>query len=150
MDSDVQQNISSTQPLPIIPTSPSKNLLKILLFILLELAVIGGSVFIGVLIGKNQIAKIQPITEEMTPTPSIDANLAQKCSTDKDCPNNSFCDYSMPGGMGPNGFVSGQPYGSQKCILKCQSNDECLSKQCQEFEIVVGDISSAQKGCKLQ
>lgn len=77
-----------------------------------------------------------------------DNNISTKCTTDKDCSSTSFCDYNSPGGMGPNGFVAGEPYGSQKCILKCQSDDQCPSGQCQNFEIVIGDILDHVKGCK--
>lgn len=78
----------------------------------------------------------------------IDVNSNAKCSSNNDCPSNTFCDYSLPGGMGPNGPVTGQPYGSQECIVKCQSNSQCPSKQCQSYEIAMGDVINTQKGCK--
>jgi hypothetical protein len=78
----------------------------------------------------------------------VDTNTVKTCKTDIDCSANYFCDYSEPGGMGPNGFVSGTPSGSQQCILKCQDNAHCPSGLCQTFEIVFGDISMNQKGCK--
>jgi len=93
---------------------------------------------------------LQPIVENSTPTPPMDSIQAQKCFNDKDCQSNTFCDYSNPGGIGPNGFVSGQPYGSQKCILKCQDDNQCSNGQCQTFEIVIGDIVINQKGCVSQ
>lgn len=74
-------------------------------------------------------------------------NLEQKCTSDTDCPNNAFCDISHPGGMGPNGYVSGQSYGSQKCIYTCNDNSDCSGKQCKEYEIVGGDIIIRKKGC---
>jgi hypothetical protein len=155
MENEVQQNVPPVQPLPQnpapVPTPPTK-WSKVLIFTVLGLIVIAGSVFIGIQIGKSQITKIQPITEIQipTPTPLTNFNHDQKCSTDKDCPNNTFCDYSIPGGMGPNGFVSGQPYGSQQCILKCQNDNQCPNGQCQTFEIVGGDIVIPQKGCVNQ
>lgn len=150
MENEIQSNPPPIQPTPQIPVSPSTNLLKILLLTASELIIIAGSVFIGVQIGKNQIAKISPIAETLTPTPATKANLTQKCSTDKECPNNTFCDYSQYSSMGPNGQVSSEAYGSQQCILKCQNDNQCPNGQCQTFEMVSGDLVTNQKGCVNQ
>lgn len=71
-----------------------------------------------------------------------------ECTSDNDCPANSFCDYSLPGGNGPNGVVFGEPSGSQKCILRCQNDNQCPSHQCRSYEIIIGDIRDSSKGCQ--
>lgn len=80
--------------------------------------------------------------------PTANPNLNKNCISNKNCPENTFCDYNTPGWMTSNGFQSGSPYGSQKCITKCQNNDECPSGECQYYNIVGGDIVNTQKGCK--
>lgn len=68
MEGEIQSNVPPVQPLPQAPTSaPSHtNWSKILLFILLGIIVIAGSIFAGIQIGKNQITNQQPITVQPT------------------------------------------------------------------------------------
>lgn len=74
-----------------------------------------------------------------------------KCFSDKDCSTGYFCDYNTPGGLNSDDrHVSGKPYGSQRCIKKCQNNDECSNKKCLEFNIVIEDTVRAYKGCLLE
>ena len=68
MENQIQLNIPSDQSTP--PVLPSANLLKVLLFILLGLVVIAGSVFVGTQIGKNLTTNQQPITEQPTNNPT--------------------------------------------------------------------------------
>lgn len=89
-----------------------------------------------------------PILKPTAKVQNTIPNSVEKCTTDKDCPTNTFCDYSYPGGMGPNGYVSGTPFGSQKCIFRCQSNEDCPSNLCQNYSIVGGDVVLSIKGCK--
>ena len=72
MGNEIQPNSPPVQPLPQTPTpiTPSTNWPKIILFILLELFVIAGSVFVGIQIGKNQTTNQQLITEQPTNNPT--------------------------------------------------------------------------------
>lgn len=70
MENPIQPNVPPAQSLPKALVSSSTNWSKILLFILLGLVVISGSVFIGVQIGKKQISNPQPITVQPTPIPT--------------------------------------------------------------------------------
>lgn len=81
-------------------------------------------------------------------SPSGDIKKVQKCTHDKDCPINTFCDYSVPGGMTPDGYQSGTPSGTQTCIQKCQINDDCPNKLCEYFYIHFSGLANTQKGCK--
>jgi len=57
MENEVQTNIPPIQPLPHTSTSdltpPSTNWSKVLIFTVLGLIIIAGSIFIGIQIGKN-------------------------------------------------------------------------------------------------
>lgn len=66
MENEIQPNITQTQPLAQVPTpvSPPANWIKIILFILLGIVIIAGSVFAGIRIGKKQIASPQKTTEQ--------------------------------------------------------------------------------------
>lgn len=72
MENDIKENIPADQPLPqttpLVP--PSTNWLKLLLFTILGLIVIVGSVFVGIQIGKNQAPLQQPITIQPSIVPS--------------------------------------------------------------------------------
>lgn len=72
MENEIQQNIPPVQPLPQTPSivPSSTNWLKILLFVVLGLAVVAGSVFIGIQIGKNQTSSQQQITVQPTVLPT--------------------------------------------------------------------------------
>lgn len=74
MENEVQQVISSVKPLPqnqtLTPTPPLTNWSKILLFALLGLIVITGSVFAGIQIGKNQTSIQQPAVVQQTISPT--------------------------------------------------------------------------------
>lgn len=59
MENEVQHIVS-------VPTPSSNNWSKILLFIVLELIVISGSIFVGIQIGKNQVINTNPITLQPT------------------------------------------------------------------------------------
>jgi len=67
MENENQPNISPVQPLPQTSTSISRSI--ILLFTVLGLIVIAGSVFVGIQVGKNQTPKQQPIVVQPTITP---------------------------------------------------------------------------------
>jgi hypothetical protein len=136
----VENKIQTPDPLtpPPIPASSPIHWPKVLLFAALGLFIIVTSVLVGIQIGKNQIE---------VPPPPTTVDQTNKCVTDKDCPDNHFCDYSQYVAPGPNGPVSGKPYGSQQCILMCQTDNQCQGGLCQTFEIVHGDVSANQKGC---
>lgn len=73
MENEIQQNIPPVQPLPQtsnpIPTQPSTNWSKILLFTVLGLVVVAGSVFASIQIGKTQTSNQQPIATQPTVSP---------------------------------------------------------------------------------
>jgi len=145
MENEIQPNVPPVQPLPQTPPviPPSTNWSKLLLFAILGFVIILGSIFTGIQIGKN------PTTNKNT-TSSVKTSLTKECTSDKDCPSNTFCDYSTPGGEDSNGnTITGQPYGSQKCITKCQNNKECLSNQCKKFNIAKLDTITVKEGCEL-
>jgi hypothetical protein len=68
MENEIQQNNPPIQPLPQtptpIPTQLPTNWSKILLFTVLGLIIVAGSVFTGIQIGKNQIPSQQPIVTQ--------------------------------------------------------------------------------------
>jgi hypothetical protein len=70
MENGIQSNEPLVQPLPQvsapIPTPPSTNWSKILLFTVLGLVIVAVSLFVGVQIGKNQTPGLQPIAPEPT------------------------------------------------------------------------------------
>ena len=72
MENEVQQTIAPVQPLPQTPSvvPPSTNWSKTLLYLVLGLVVVVGSVFIGIQIGKNQTPSQQPIVEQPTASPT--------------------------------------------------------------------------------
>ena len=72
MENDTQQNIPPVQPLPQTPPviPPSTNWSKILLFTILGLIIVAGSVFVGIQIGKNQTSNQQPIVTQPTANPT--------------------------------------------------------------------------------
>jgi len=83
MENEIQPNIPPVQPLPQIPTPivSSVSLSRILLFIVLELIVISGSVFAGIQIGKKQVINTNPITIQPTISPTyspVDTNIDTK------------------------------------------------------------------------
>lgn len=72
MDNQAQPNVPPFQPQPQTqtPTTSPTNWSKTLFFIIFGLIVVAGSVFAGIQIGKNQITKQQPITEQPTISPT--------------------------------------------------------------------------------
>lgn len=72
MENEVQQNISSaqspSQTSPVVPTSTNKS--NVLLFTVLGLIVIAGSVFVGIQIGKTQTPSQQLIVAQPTILPT--------------------------------------------------------------------------------
>lgn len=80
MENEIQSNVPPVQPLPSslpsISNQSSTNWSKILLFTVLGLVIIVGSVFVGIQIGKNQTPKKQPITAQpsasLTPSPNVE------------------------------------------------------------------------------
>ncbi|MDO8551408.1 MAG: hypothetical protein Q7S03_01860 [bacterium] len=72
MENKTQPSVPPVQPISQAPTSiPSHtNWLKILLFILLGIIVIAGSIFTGIQIGKNQTTNQQPMTTQPTSLPT--------------------------------------------------------------------------------
>ena len=74
MENEIQPNVPPVQPSPqtpiLIPTQPSTNWSKILLFVVLGLVTVAGLVFIGIQIGKNQTFNQQPITVQPTTIPT--------------------------------------------------------------------------------
>lgn len=76
MENQTQPSIPPFQPTPETPVTPSINWSKIIIFILIGLVVIAGSVFAGMQIGKNQILKQPSIVEQSTiiPTQTIIIN----------------------------------------------------------------------------
>lgn len=69
MENEAQPSIPRFQSAP-SPATPSKNWSKIIMFILIGLIIIAGSVFTGIRIGKNQLAKQQLIIEQPTIYPT--------------------------------------------------------------------------------
>jgi hypothetical protein len=102
------------------------------------------SMHVGVF-GKEK--EYQKTIDQILSTFKFPDEIAGKCTSDKDCTENTFCDYSQPGGMGPNGYVSGKPYGSQKCIQVCSKDSDCATKKCVKHDIVTGDIITGKLGC---
>lgn len=74
MENEIQQNTPLVQPLlqtsTSIPTLPSTNWSQVLLFTILGLIVVAGSVFAGIQIGKTQTPIQQPITAQPTVLPT--------------------------------------------------------------------------------
>ena len=66
MDNQTQPNIPPFQSQTQVPVLPSTNWVKVLLFILLGLIIVAGSIYAGIQIGKNQIIKQQSINEQST------------------------------------------------------------------------------------
>ncbi|RJQ38497.1 hypothetical protein C4559_01770 [Candidatus Microgenomates bacterium] len=66
MENEIQSNIPPVQPLSQTPTPipPSSNWSKVLLFTVLGLIIVSGSVFVGIQIGKNQMSNQQPIVTQ--------------------------------------------------------------------------------------
>lgn len=109
MENQTQPNIPPFQPQTQTPTLPPTNWVKVLLFVIFGLAAIAGSIFIGVQIGKKQIVKQQPTTEQSNiiptqtvanqevisttmepslttnPTAPIPKKTDQVCKVDEDC-----------------------------------------------------------------
>lgn len=84
MENEVQSNIPPAQPLSEVPVLPKKNWLKILLFILIGLVVIAGSVFVGIQIGKRQIPTQTAANStdlSVTPSPTINPTADWKTYT---------------------------------------------------------------------
>lgn len=78
MRNETQQDTTSVQSIPPTPSQPINNFSKITLLTLLGLTVIGSSLFIGIEIGKKQIANQQPITvQPANPTQPV-ANQVTK------------------------------------------------------------------------
>jgi len=75
MENETQPNVPPATPSAQIPVSPSKSWLKILLFILIELVIIAGSVFVGIQIGKRQIPTQTAVNStDLSVTPSPTTN----------------------------------------------------------------------------
>lgn len=74
MENNTQPITPPVQPSPHtqtpIPTAPSTNWSKILVFIVLGLIIIAGSIFVGIQIGKNQTPNQQPIAVQPTASPT--------------------------------------------------------------------------------
>lgn len=70
MENQIQSNTPPIKPVSQASISPSTNWQKVLIFVLLGLVVIAGSVFAGIQIGKNQISNQQPISIQPTATPT--------------------------------------------------------------------------------
>lgn len=72
MENEIQPDVSPVQPLPQTPSviPPSTNWSKILLFTILGLIIVAGSLFAGVQIGKNQTPNQQPIAVQPTASPT--------------------------------------------------------------------------------
>ena len=74
MENEIQPNIPPVQPLPQtaapVSTSPSTNWAKILLFTIIGLIIVTGSIFVGIQIGKNQTPTKQSITPQPTAIPT--------------------------------------------------------------------------------
>lgn len=73
MENEILPTILPVQPLPQVPlsdlTPPSTNWYKILLFIILGLIIIAGSIFVGIQIGKNQSFKSQSTKKDLASLP---------------------------------------------------------------------------------
>jgi hypothetical protein len=80
-------------------------------------------------------------------TVKVNSTVKEGCANDLECPENTFCDVSRPGGMTPTGYQSGEISGSQKCISKCVVDSDCSSKLCKNYTIVGGDLMWQVKGC---
>jgi len=70
MENEILTNNPPTQPTPQTPVLPSNNWQRVILFILLGLVVVAGSVFVGIQIGKSQIPNQQPVTVQPTIRPT--------------------------------------------------------------------------------
>lgn len=77
-----QPSASPVTPLPQIPVLSSKNWLKILLFILLGLIVVAGSVFAGIQIGKRQTTSQQSTTTSNSTSLPTNSGAPTNLSTD--------------------------------------------------------------------
>lgn len=73
MNNEVQSNVPPAQPIPQTPApilfSLTTNWSKSLLFIVLGLVIVVGSVFVGIQIGKSKTTNQQPITEQPANSP---------------------------------------------------------------------------------
>ena len=70
MENVIQQNIPPFQPTPVTPVPSSTNWSRIIIFVLIGLVLIVGSVFVGIQIRKSQITKQPPIVEQPTTFPT--------------------------------------------------------------------------------
>ncbi|HCC84069.1 MAG TPA: hypothetical protein DEP87_00055 [Candidatus Pacebacteria bacterium] len=80
MENEVQTNTSPKQSIPQTPAivpSPT-NWLKILLFTVLGLTIVAGSVFAGIQIGKNQISIQQPIVVQPATQPTTNTTTTNE------------------------------------------------------------------------
>lgn len=79
------------------PVLPKTNLSKIILLSILEFIIVGGSVFVGFQIGKNQILPYAPPSPIVTPSPAVNGSEFS-CIEDSDCTlvvANSWADCSL-------------------------------------------------------
>jgi hypothetical protein len=95
VDNQTQPTVTPNQPIPQpSPSIPTTNWSTILLFLVLGLAVIAISIFIGYQIGRNQITNQQPAA---SPSPKINTNFSeigslQNCSSNtSDMPYDKNC-----------------------------------------------------------
>lgn len=91
MENEVQPSIPPVQPIPQTPpiVPSSTNWSKTLLFTVLGLIIVVGSIFIGIQIGKNQTPSQQPIVTQPTTSPTqifVDSTSNWKTYTGKEMP----------------------------------------------------------------
>jgi hypothetical protein len=145
MDSGVQIDSANT---PLNQSHLSSTLLKILVLVMFGLLLVSVSVYSGIQIGKKQALEGVFTTQQTISGTSPRSAQSVNCYSDTDCPTNTFCDYNTPGGMGPNGMVTGNTSGSQQCITRCSQNQDCPSHVCMKYYIVTGDIINKFNGCQ--
>ncbi|MDO8657876.1 MAG: discoidin domain-containing protein [Candidatus Levybacteria bacterium] len=85
MENEIQQNVPQGQTLPQTPplVPPFTNWLKILLFTVLGLIIVAGSVFVGIQIGKNQEFWNINVADKQTTTATTLMNLPSAKPTEK-------------------------------------------------------------------
>jgi hypothetical protein len=162
MENEIQPNVLPVQPLSLtptpIPTQSSTNGLKILIFTVLGLAIIAGSVFVGIQIGKSQTPSQQSNAVQPTssPTQTVVNSTAQPTTIPTNKPTidwkiyaNTKYGYSL---KHPNDYLVGYADVRIGTFNKSNGNEDqvdFLPSEVEEFnnflQIQVSDLKSYNK-----